>query len=122
MKGEPMSQKFTFNGVEKNFDIGSIADNKRFEQAIRNMQEEEPKLPKTGYASDIMQAQVNMIKKFFDTVFGEGAGNELCGEEDNLNNCYEAYENFIIFVGNQKNTMLNKRRFGADRISGKKRK
>lgn len=116
-----MSQKFTFNGVEKNFDLGSVADNKRFETAVRNMQEEEPKLPKTGYTSEVMAAQIQMLKKFFDTVFGEGAGTELCGE-DNLNTAYEAYEAFLIFVSSQKNAMLNKRRFGADRIIGKKHK
>lgn len=116
-----MSQKFTYNGKEKSFDLALVSDSKRFEAAVRGMQDEESNLPKTGYASDIMQAQVNMLKKFFDTVFEAGAGNEICGEEDNLNSCYDAYEAFLGYVKEQKESMLRRRTFAANKLSGKKK-
>jgi hypothetical protein len=39
-----------------------------------------------------------MIKDFFDEILGTDAGKNICGEKDNVRNCYDAYYDFLDFV------------------------
>ena len=100
---------FKYNGHEKEFDIADVECNKKFEGAVKALQDECNNIPKTGLASDMMKSQIDIIKRFFDKLFGNGSGKELCGEKDNLNSCYDAYEALLSFIGEQKNRLVNRK-------------
>lgn len=105
-----MSQKeniFEYNGYTFEYDIADADDSEKYEKAIEIMGEEEKALPKTGKLSEIYRAQCGMIKHFFDNVLEEGAGAKICGEKDNVTNCYTAYTTFLDFVAAQRDRVLS---------------
>ena len=103
------STVFKYNGQEKEFDIADVECNKKFEGAVKALQEECNSIPKTGLASDMMKSQVDIIKRFFDNLFGDGAGVELCGEKDNFNSCFDAYEAILSHINEQKERIVNRK-------------
>lgn len=100
--------KFVWNDHEYYFDVRDADDSERFENAIANMTEAEKNIPKDGKSSSIIRAQCDMIKKFFDDCFGEGAGNEICTERSRLDLCYDPYVAFLNIVKTQKNYITDK--------------
>lgn len=103
------STTFSYNGNEIQFDIADADSAEKLENAVKNLQETEKTIPKTGSVSAIMRAQIKMLKAFFDETAGEGAGNKFCGEADNYNNACDAYEAFLQFVANQKRSMTERK-------------
>lgn len=105
-----MSQKidtiFKYNGKEYEFDVSDADFAEKLESAATKMREEESKIPKTGFASDIIKGQCKMIKNYFDNCLGEGAGVEICTEKNKLSLCYDAYEAFLMFVKAQNNAIV----------------
>ena len=94
--------KFKFRDAEVEFDISDADAAERFETAVKRMEEEEKQLPKTGKLSTIYRAQCRLIKDFFDNCVGSGAGDEICTKADNVRICYDAYDQFLKFVSDQK--------------------
>ena len=98
--------KFEYNEASYEFDVRDADQSERLEKALDAMKECEKKNPKDGKASAIIRAQCNMIKRFFDDVFGDGAGNAVCTEKSNLQVCYDAYEKFLLMVREQKESIV----------------
>lgn len=106
-----MSQKnetiFEYNGYTFEFDIADADDSEKYENAIEVMGEDEKNCPKDGKLSAIYRCQCAFLKRFFDNVLEEGAGKKLCGEKDNVSNCYNAYTAFLDFVSEQRERVLS---------------
>ncbi len=100
---------FRYNGAEYEFDARDADEVERMEAAVDKMAEEEREIPKDGRASDMYRAQCDMLKRFFDRVFGDGAGIALCSEKNNIAVHYDAYERFLAFVSAQKDDVLKAR-------------
>ena len=98
---------FEYNGYSFEYDIADADDSEKFESAIDVMSKEEKNLPKDGRLSVIYKAQCGMIKTFFDNVLGEGAGTKVCGEKNNVTDCYNAYTAFLGYVKNQRDNVLS---------------
>lgn len=92
---------FSYNGVEYSFDVSDADHAQRMEDALAKMEETEKGLPKEGKVSVIYKGQCSMLKAFLDDVLGAGAGVAMCGENDNVMSCYNAYEAFLDFVNEQ---------------------
>ena len=97
---------FKYNGAAYEFDVRDADDAEKFEEAINAMSNVEKTLPKTGKSSDIIRAQCNMLKEFFDTCLGEGAGVAVCTEKSNISAHYAAYEQFLLYIKAQKDDIL----------------
>lgn len=55
------------------------------------------KVPKTGKTSDIVRAQCSCFYAFFDTLFGDGAGDEIFDGKNSLELCCKAAESLNKF-------------------------
>lgn len=101
-----MSQKvittFRYRDTEVEFDISDADAAERFEVAVSKMYEDEKQLPKIGKLSVIYRAQCKLIKDFFDNCIGEGTGTRICTAADSVIICYDAYDQFLKFVSDQK--------------------
>lgn len=102
MSQEKVNTTFSYNGAEYEYDIRDADMAEKFENAIEDMKVDEKNQPKTGKISELIKYQVAFLKKFFDTVLGEGAGDAICGEGNKLDVCYEAYESFLNLISEQK--------------------
>lgn len=69
----------------------------RLEDAKKEMNEHLRLVPKVGKNADIIRAQVNCYRSFFDTLFGNGAGNAITGGRTSLNICLEAADSLLEF-------------------------
>ncbi len=94
---------FKCNGVEYPFDARDADYAEKFEKALENMTETEKTLPKEGRLSVIYRAHCDTIKRFFDDIFGEGAGVAICTERSNVTVHYDAYDELLKLVRHQRN-------------------
>ena len=98
---------FEYNGQSYEFDVRDAENSEKLEDAIDQMRETEKKLPKTGRLSAIYKANCQMIRDFFDTIFGEGAGVKICGERLHVTAHYDAYKAFIDFANPQRDDVMS---------------
>ena len=97
---------FQYNGVEYEFDIRDADTSEKFENAVEKMKEEEIAIPKTGKSSEIIRSHCALIKNFFNRVLGDGAGNAVCTDKNNISICYAAYEAFLDVVRSQSDDIV----------------
>lgn len=100
---------FNYNGNTFSFDIADADEADKYEAAIKKMGETEKSLPKDGSLAVIYRAQCKYLKTFFDDTLGPGAGVKVCGEKDNITVCYQAYIDFLKFIANQRDNILDTR-------------
>lgn len=100
---------FQYNGVEYEFDVRDADASEKFENAVEKMKEEEAATSKTGKSSELIRAHCKLIKDFFDRVLGDGAGNAICTEKNNISICYAAYEAFLEVVRSQRDDIVRAR-------------
>lgn len=100
---------FQYNGVEYEVDVRDADTSEKFEEAVEKMKTEEAAMPKTGKTSELIRAHCKLIKDFFDRVLGDGAGNAVCSEKNNISLCYGAYEEFLEVVRSQKDDIVRAR-------------
>ena len=67
------------------------------EEAKAEMFEAEKKVPITGKQSDIIRAQCACFYVFFDTLFGDGAGERILCGKNSIKLCTEAAESLLDF-------------------------
>lgn len=97
---------FCFNNAEYPFDVRDAEDAEKMETATENMQKAEKEAPKDGKTSAILKLHCTLIKNYFDDIFGKDAGVKICGERNNLNAHYEAYDAFLNLVRVQKDALV----------------
>ncbi len=99
---------FCFNDAEYPFDVRDADDAEKMEVATENMQAAEKQLPKDGKTSVILKSHCTLIKNYFNDIFGENAGIKICGERNNLDAHYEAYDAFLNLVRVQKDALVTR--------------
>ena len=67
------------------------------EDAKAAMYEEQKNVPVVGKNSDIIRAQCACFYVFFDTLFGEGAGERILRGKNSVMLCNEAAESLLAF-------------------------
>lgn len=110
----------TINGIELEFDFFDTEDVRRFETALAETQAEIIQAEKKESLSDVYETVCQSVKSFFDTIFGEGTGDAVCGERDNFMNCINAFEVAIDTVDEGRKALEEKTRevktkFGGNR-------
>ena len=98
---------FEYNGAQYSFDVRDADDAEKFENAINGLAEDEKAAQKDGKISEHIRLHCNMLKRFFDTCLGEGAGEKICGIKSNITVHYEAYDKFIMFIKEQRDDILS---------------
>ena len=99
--------KFEYNGVEYEFDARDADDAEKLEMALEGLSAAEKAAPKDGKSSSTIRAHCKMLKEFFDTCLGEGAGDAICTEKSNIIICYDAYDKFLGMIKTQKDSIVN---------------
>ena len=102
-----INNTFEYNGVSYEFDIRDAENSEKFEEAVAQMRETDKNLPKTGKLSTIYRATCEMLRNFFDYIFGEGEGVKICGERFHVTAHYDAYKAFLDFVEPQRGNVMS---------------
>ena len=97
---------FRYNGAEYEFDARDVDDAERFEKALKVLEEKEKNMPKDGVASTLIRYQCGMLKEFFDSCLGQGAGDAFCTKKNNISVCYDAYIAFLDMLKAQKDDIV----------------
>ena len=98
---------FEYNGLSYDFDIRDAENSEKLEEAVDQLREAEKSVPKTGKLSAIYKATCEMLRNFFDTLFGEGEGVKICGERMHVTAHYDAYKAFLEFVSPQRENVMS---------------
>ena len=100
--------KFSWNGNDYAFDVRDADDSEKLEKAVTDLTAAEKNSPKNGTASSIIRYQCRMIKNFFDTCLGKGAGEAICTTKNAIDLCYEPYDEFLRMCNDQKRYINDK--------------
>ena len=93
----------------------------KYENALEELRTvEQP----TGKASEVLKAQCEIIRRFFDTCFGVGAGIEKFGDSYDYMVHYKALNELVTNANNDLNQLTqemayNATKYSADRASRK---
>lgn len=90
-----------FGDFEKEIDFTDADFLDALDDAKANMAEELKKVPKVGKNSDIIRAQVQCYRTFFDTLFGAGAGEAILEGKTSLEVCLRAASSLVAFEDNE---------------------
>lgn len=90
-----------FGNFEKEIDFTDADFLDSLDAAKANMAEELKKVPKVGKNSDIIRAQVQCYRTFFDTLFGTGAGEAIFEGKTSLEVCLRASSSLVAFEDNE---------------------
>lgn len=101
------TKTFQYNGQEYTFDIADADDAEKFEKAVGNLQKADVKREHDGRLSETIIYQCQILRAFFDDVFGAASGVKICGDKNNLSVCMEAYKSFLEYVKEQKRGITN---------------
>lgn len=91
-----MSQ-WKFGKFEREVDFSDADFLDKLDEAKKEMQNQFTQVPKTGKNGDIIRAQVKCFKKFFDTLFGDGASDDILEGRNSLELCIQAAHSISEF-------------------------
>lgn len=78
------------------------------DEAKAAMFDADKKVPVTGKQSDIIRAQCACFYVFFDTLFGDGAGERIFCGKNSIKLCNEAAESILAFEAAEKKELNDK--------------
>lgn len=80
-------------GVELEFDFFEADNVDKFESELKKVQEDikEPTQYEGKSTGEQLKLQCGIVKKFFDTVFGDGTAKKIFGDKNNIKTCMEAF-------------------------------
>jgi hypothetical protein len=88
-------------GREYYFDVSESESMERLNGALATLCEECSTTGSDGTVGGTIENHCAMIGRFFDAVFGEGTGREICGERHSAEQYTMRYVDFIVFVNRQ---------------------
>lgn len=95
---------WVWNGHEYPFDISESDSMAKMNEGLLALRVDNERLCAAGHiGSDALREQCMIIRKFFDSVFGEGMGEAVCGIPYSASAHTMAYMEFILFVNAQVN-------------------
>lgn len=97
-----MEHTWIWDGKEYPFDISESESMARMCDGLNVLREDIGMLGNgSASAGDTLREQCQIIRRFFDTVLGEGTGIVICGEAYSADAHTTAYMEFILFVNAQ---------------------
>lgn len=86
------------NGVELDFTLYDSANaemKQRYFEELNKMRTVSQDVPKEATEKAQTEYLCNRVKQMFDSVFGEGTGEKVCGTNSNLLLCIGAYDQLV---------------------------
>lgn len=86
------------NGVELDFalyDTTNVEMKQRYFEELNKMRTISQDVPKEATEKAQTEYLCNRVKQMFDSVFGEGTGEKVCGTNSNLLVCMDAYDQLV---------------------------
>ena len=86
------------NGIELDFalyDAANVKMRQQYFDELNKMRTVSQEIPEGTTEKEQTEYLCNRVKKMFDSVFGEGTGEEVCGTNSNLLVCMNAYDQFV---------------------------
>ena len=86
------------NGVELDFTLYDSANaemKQRYFEELNKMRTVSQEIPKEATEKEQMEYLCSRVKRMFDSVFGEGTGEKVCGTTSNLLVCMDAYDQLV---------------------------
>ena len=102
-----MEHTWNYGGREYPFDISESESMARMCEGLNTLRGEIGMLGGDS-ASENLRGQCLIIRRFFDTVLGEGMGEAVCGTAYSADVHTSAYMEFILFVSDQVNAFREK--------------
>ncbi len=96
-----MEHTWVYNGCEYPFDISDSEHMGRMCRGLDALRSEIGTLDGKDAPEESLKEQCGIIRHFFDIVFGEGVGADICGEAYSADAHTTAYMEFILFVNTQ---------------------
>lgn len=95
-----MEHIWNIGGREYYFDVSESETLNRLKEALTELCETCAR-PAQGELGETIVKHCDMIGTFFDRVFWEGAGRDICGEKQSAEQYTMRYVDFIVFVNKQ---------------------
>ncbi len=89
------------SGREYYFDVSESESMRKLNTALAELCGECDGAKTSGGVGDTIENHCAMIGRFFDNVFGKGAGDEICGQRHSAEQYTMRYVDFIVFVNRQ---------------------
>lgn len=86
------------NGVELDFTLYDSANaemKQRYFEELNKMRAVSQEIPKEATEKEQTEYLCSRVKRMFDSVFGEGTGERVCGTTSNLLVCMDAYDQLV---------------------------
>ena len=86
------------NGVELDFTLYDSANaemKQRYFEELNKMRTVSQEIPKEATEKEQTEYLCSRVKRMFDSVFGEGTGEKVCGTTSNLLVCMDAYDQLV---------------------------
>lgn len=98
-----MNHTWKYNGADYPFDISESGNVERMHQGLSGLRGDLRQLsvPEEGDTGAALKEQCLIIRRFFDTVLGDGCGETICGTAFSADAHTTAYVAFIGFVNEQ---------------------
>lgn len=96
-----MDKVWKWNGKEYYFDITEPGCMRRLMDALTGLRENLAQFRREQDTDDMLSCHCGILQEFFDDVFGEGAGEDLCGVQLSAEVYSRAYLEFLDFAGEQ---------------------
>lgn len=84
----------TINGVEVSFNIAEEVSNKRVMKVLESVSKDS-EASKGKEGAEQIRIMCTSVKNAFDYLFGNGTGEKICGKENDLNVCANAFADLI---------------------------
>lgn len=112
------------NGVELDFALYDSANaemRQRYFEELNKMRTISQEIPKEATEKEQTEYLCSRVKRMFDSVFGEGTGEKVCGTTSNLLVCMNAYDQLVseqIRQNKEYESIMNHIREMTGQVSG----
>lgn len=96
-----MKKSWTWNGRAYYFDITESGCMRRLMDALTGLRNNLAQFRREQETDDMLSCHCGILQAFLDDVFGEGAGEEMCGKQLSAEVYSRAYMEFLEFVNRQ---------------------
>lgn len=90
-----MSQKWSYNDIELEVDLQDADFAELYENAFKQMEEEEKRVQKAGTTSEVIRGYCGLFFNLFDRIYGKGTSERMFKGKANVGMCDAAYSAFI---------------------------
>ncbi len=96
-----MIKQWTWNTVTYPFDVSEAGCMGRLLAALEGLRANLSRFRREQDADDLLSCHCGILQEFFDEIFGDGAGADLCGKALSAEAYSRAYIDFMDFVNSQ---------------------